>query len=75
VSVVLTHALLEEMSSIVKIKYIKHSTHDCNAPKNSEVSGGRFPKADRYGAFLISSFHRVLNVACNLLGCSPACGV
>jgi hypothetical protein len=25
--------------------------------------------------FLISSFRRVLNVACNLLGCSPACGV
>jgi hypothetical protein len=25
--------------------------------------------------FLISSFRRVVNVACNLLGCSPACGV
>jgi hypothetical protein len=25
--------------------------------------------------FLYFNFRRVLNVACNLLGCSPACGV
>jgi hypothetical protein len=29
----------------------------------------------QFSLFLISSFHRVLNVAYNLLGCSPACGV
>jgi hypothetical protein len=28
-----------------------------------------------FPSFLISSFRRVLNVGCNLLGCSPACGV
>ena len=52
-SVVLIHTLLEEMPRLVKSKYIKHSAHDHNVPKNSKVSGGRIPKADRYGTFTI----------------------
>ena len=46
---VLVYTLLEQMPRIVKCKYIKHSSHVHNVPKNSEVSGGRIPKADRYG--------------------------
>ena len=51
VPVVLIHTLLEEMPRIVKSKYIKHSANDHNVTKNSEVNGGRIPKAVRYGTF------------------------
>jgi len=53
VPVVLTHTPLEKMLRIVNSKCIKHSVHDYNVPKNSEVSGGRIPKADRYGTITI----------------------
>ena len=56
---VLIHTLLEEMPRIVMSIYIKHSVHDCNVPKISEVRGGRIPKADRYGTItLLDAFLR-----------------
>lgn len=59
-SVVLIHTLLEEMPRTVKSKYIKHSAQDHNVPKNSEVSSGRIPKADRYGTItILDTFLRV----------------
>jgi hypothetical protein len=60
VPVVLIHALLEEMPRNLKSKYIKHSAHDHNVSKNSEVSGGRITKADRYGTItILDAFLRV----------------
>jgi hypothetical protein len=48
------------MPRIVKSKYIKHSAHDHNVPKNSEESGGRIPKVDRYGTItMLDVFLRV----------------
>jgi hypothetical protein len=48
------------MPRVVKSKYIKHSAHVHNVPKNSEVSGGRIPKADRYGTItILDAFLRV----------------
>jgi hypothetical protein len=44
VPVVIIHTQLEEMPWIVKSKYIKHSVHDHNVPKNSEVSVEGFLK-------------------------------
>jgi hypothetical protein len=32
-------------------------------------------KCNFFNIFLISSFRRVVNLACTLLGCFPACGV
>jgi hypothetical protein len=57
--VVRIRTLLEEMPRIVKSKYIKPSVHNHNVPKNSEVSGGRIRKADRYGTItLLDAFLR-----------------
>jgi len=48
------------MRRIVKYKYIKHSVHDHNVPKNSEASDGRISKADRYGTItILDAFLRV----------------
>jgi hypothetical protein len=60
VPVVIIHTLLEEMPRIVKSKCIKHSAHEHNVPKNSEVSGGRIPKAGRYTTItILDAFLRV----------------
>ena len=60
VPVVLIHTIVEEMPRTVKSKYIKHSAHDHHVPKNSDVSSGRIPKVDRYGAItILDAFLRV----------------